>query len=129
MKRMFLFGFLFISACSSSKGSITSPSQVEQKPQVIQYAINIPDVNTFRNLISLYPNGISIPPIQAQVNWNYNSWYGANNVYYGPLAPTIGEYKNIGIVVASESDANSMLFYKNNTATTWLGLFVFAPIR
>lgn len=128
-------------ACGSTKGTALAPTPIEPTPIVITYAINIPDAQLVRELLTDHPNGVAMSPIQAQVTWDYTSFYGVANVYYGPNAPNLtaagtSPFSGTGIVVAPISVANTMRFtgaewpvvaggLPLSTTFTWLGRFVY----
>lgn len=130
-----------LSACSS-KGNALAPTPIEQAPNVITYAINIPDAHLAQQLTAQFPKGITIPPIVAQVEYDYTSTYGVSNVYYGPQGPNLtangtSPFNGTGIVVAPASVADEMIFTGSewpvvaaglplSTRFTWVGRFVYA---
>lgn len=131
---------LLASACSQSS-SPTAPAPVpaaHAAATVLQYDINVPNPITVQELQTQFPNGVSVSPIAAQLEWNFTCEYaGSPNVYFGPTPPPAGMYGGAGIVVAPTSVANELTFTAAEwpqiavgmppTATfTWLGRFVLA---
>lgn len=111
----------------------TGPSEAPA-PQVIQYAINVPTVALQQQFNGEYPNGVSMPPIQAQNIWDFRDAFGgAPNVYFGPTAPSFGSYNGIGIVVAPVAAASKQTWTAADWpaigAGTWLGRFAVANYK
>lgn len=129
------------SACSQGVNPLAPTVSPAETPKVITYAINIPDADLARKLQAQFPDGIAVPPIVAQVEYDFTSTYHGSNVYYGPNAPQPGAYVGVGIVVAPTAVADRLNFtaadwpamavgLPSDTPFSWLGRFVFtAPVR
>ena len=137
---------LVVGACSRSIVSPT-PAPVTIAPTLITYTINVPDAHQAVQLQAQYPDGVQIPPIDAQHQWDYTAIYhGSPNVYFGETAPwqgydcsgkpvPISEYMNTGIVVAPRAVAAVETFTARDWPNIglspdvtygWLGRFAYA---
>ena len=103
----------------------------------LDYAINVPDIAVAYLFQQQYPNGVRVPPIQAQLTWNYTAAYGGSpNVYYGPLGGDAAQYASASIIIAPVEVANEETFYASDwpvmaagvpagTRYQWVGRFVY----
>ncbi len=125
-----VFLALPLAACSLDK-SPTAPS-VAPTVSVIAYDINLPYVLGGVEENWRYPNGVEMPPAQAQSSWDYRDAFGgAPNVYYGPIAPPAGMYQGVGIVVAPTAVSDVETFTHADwpvcpATCKWVGRFVYA---
>lgn len=120
-----------VSACG---GSPTTPTAIVSAPALreIGYAINIPSPTIAAALQRAYPTGVRVPPVQAQIQWDYTSAYGGSpNVYFGEIGPRC-EYPGVGIVVAPLTAATVDRFtaadwpmLEAGVTYTWIGRFVY----
>lgn len=136
MKRILLLLAVAATACAGP--APLAPARANG-PDVIDitYAINIPNPVTVQALVAQFPNGVRTPPTEAQRVWNYTANYGGTpNVYFGAMAPPLGTYVGVGIVVAPLAIASKEHFQASewpdaygqsrpNTAYEWLGRFVY----
>jgi hypothetical protein len=100
---------LTIGCSSPTHPTTTARSSVEplRTPITITYAINIPYADAAHALEAQHPDGVNLSPVQAQETFNFtDAYHGTPNVYYGPLAPPVGRYVFVGIVVSSFCSAN-----------------------
>ncbi len=126
MRTLTLAAAIMLTVGCSHANPIAPTEAVAPSATVIQYDINIPDAITAERLVTLNPAGVAIPPIQAQIDWDYSAYYaGAANVYYGPLAPPSGHYLQTGIVVAPSTVASEERF----TGAEWPALYGSTPTQ
>lgn len=142
VKFLCLMGVLV--GCWGCAESIGAPSAALETPRLITYAINVPERMTAQTLITRYPDGVRMSPIWAQLTWDFRDAYqGTPNVYYGPLAPPIGDpYILTGIVIAPAQVAGQTTFTARewpdeygrpfqdapaHTVFAWVGRFVYTP--
>ncbi len=138
---------LLATACSSKIVSV-APSPVTPAPTAMTYAINIPDAVLAQKLKGDNPEGVQLPPVDAQARWDYTATYaGSPNVYFGDHAPWTGvdcsghqiiglqEYMGAGIVVAPRNVASVETFTAKDwpelpltagVTYAWLGRFEYA---
>jgi hypothetical protein len=132
---------LTIGCSSPTHPTTTARSSVEplRTPITITYAINIPYADAAHALEAQHPDGVNLSPVQAQETFNFtDAYHGTPNVYYGPLAPPVGRYVFVGIVVAPRAVAERQQFlqrewpdgcgrqYPGDTVCAWLGRFAYA---
>lgn len=114
-------GLLFVSC--ASRGPV-APTPATPTIERITYTINVPLPELYRTLADSAPHGILLNPIEAQARYDFSAAYGGSpNVYYGELAPPVGQYQNAAILVAPRSAASKDTF----TSADWPGLVALRP--
>lgn len=129
---------IWFSGCASSPTQPTSFHTPPLPDVWIAYDINVPSPIIAQVENTTFPNGVKMPPAQAQSSFDYRPDYGGTaNVYYGPIGPPAWLYTGVGIVIAPTAvsvleDFPSAMWTGGCGPTPamchWIGRFTYAAV-